>query len=169
MHKLAAAAGLSQPRLNPLIKTMRSEAKDERLLNNIIVYGFSLAFGLVVASSQALRRVPTGFAIVLSWWTLIALMVGAALTFPFFVVIVHSQRKTLRRVALTFVCLLGLGAFFYPMRVVPRENFRPVFIGLAAAVGALSVMGGSLLLLYRFFERDEKSDGNMPRQPKDPF
>ena len=67
MHKLAAAAGLSQPRLNPLVKAMRSEANDERLLNNIIVYGFSLAFGLVVASSQALRRVPTGFAIVLSW------------------------------------------------------------------------------------------------------
>jgi hypothetical protein len=134
---------------------MASEAQDGRLLNRIIVYGFSLAFGLVVASSQALRPAPSGFAIVLSWLTLLAMGIGAAATFPCFLIIVYSKRKNLRRTALALVCLLGLSAFFYPMRVVPRENFGPVFTGLAVAVVALSILGAALLLLSRFFDREE--------------
>jgi hypothetical protein len=134
---------------------MTREAQDDSLLNRIIICGFSLAFGLVVASLQALRPAPAGFAIVPSWWSLVALVIGAGMTLPCFVIIVHSKRKNLRRAALCLVSLLGLGAFFYPMRFVPLENFRPVFTGLAAAVGALSVLGGLLLLLRRFFEGEE--------------
>jgi len=134
---------------------MTNKAQDDRLLNRIIVYGFSLAFGLVVASLQALRPAPAGFAIVLSWWSLVALVLGAAITLPFFQVIVHSKRRNPRRAALCFVVLLGLAAFFYPMRVVPLENFRPVFVGLAVAVAALSILGGLLLVLHRFFENEE--------------
>jgi len=135
---------------------MTQQAQDERLLNRIIVYSLSLAFGLLAASSQALRRTPTGFAIELSWRSLVALLIGAAITLPCFLVVVHSRRKYLRRAALGLVTLLGLTAFFYPMRVVPQENYRPVLTGLAVAVGALSVLGCMLLLLHRFFERDAR-------------
>lgn len=131
-------------------------AADDRLLNGIIILGFSGAFGLVIASLQALRRTATGFAIELSWWTLLALFIGAVAMAPFFYLIVLSERKALRRAALTVVVLVGVSAFFYPMRVVPHERLRNVFIGLAVAVGALSVVAGLLLLLRRFFERDEQ-------------
>jgi hypothetical protein len=139
-----------------------SESQNDRALNNILVYGFSLAFGLVIASLQALRSTPSGFAILISGWTLLALLFGAALTFPCFWVIVRSRSHALRRGALTLVSLLGLGAFFYPMRVVPREKYTPVFIGLFAAVTALSVVAGLLLMLHRFFERDEKRNEIVP-------
>ena len=121
-----------------------------------MVYGFSLAFGLVVASLQALQPTRAGFAIEMSWWTLLAMVIGTAFTLPFFRVIVVSERKNLRRGALSVVVLLGLAAFFYPMRVVPQEKFRAVFTGLAVAVIALSVLATLLLMLHRFFETDEK-------------
>ena len=134
---------------------MTQRAQQDRLLNGIIVYGFSLSFGFLLASSQALRATPTGFAIVFSWRSLVALALGAVITLPCFLLIVHAKRALWRRVALGFVVFLGLGAFFYPMRVVPLENHRPVFIGLAVAVVALSVLGCLLLMLRRFFERED--------------
>jgi hypothetical protein len=135
---------------------MANQVQDERLLNRIIVYGFSAAFGLVVASLQALRPTPTGFAIEFSWWTLVAFLAGTVLMLPCFSIIVYSERKGLRRGALVVVTLVGLGAFFYPTRVVPHEKMRAIFTGLAVAVIALTVMGSLLLLLHRFFEREEK-------------
>jgi len=134
---------------------MTSQLRNDRQLNAIIVYGFSLAFGLVIASLQALRPTPTGFAIRFSAWTMGAFLLGSAIMLPCFHVIVHSESKSHRRAALTAVVLLGLGAFFYPMRVVPHEKYRPIFIGLAAAAAALSVLACLLLVLHRFFENDE--------------
>ena len=131
-------------------------AADERLLNGIIILGFSGAFGLVIASLQALRGTATGFAIELSWWTLLAVLIGTAAMTPLFYVIVLSRRRTLRRAALAVVVLVGVVAFFYPMRVVPHERLRNIFTGLAVAVGALSVVAGLLLLLRRFFEHDDQ-------------
>ncbi len=130
--------------------------KNDRLLNGIIIYGFSMAFGMLMASLEALRPTRSGFAIEMSWWTLFTLLVCAAGMLPWFHIIVYSERKYLRRVALTVVTLLGIGAFFYPLRVVPQEKMRPIFIGLSVAVAALSIMGGLLLLLHRFFESEEK-------------
>jgi hypothetical protein len=132
------------------------ETKNDRLLNRIIIYGFSFAFGALVASLQALRPAPAGFVIELSFWSLIAFVVGAALTLPCFQIIVYSRRQYRRRLALAAVVFLGLGAFFYPIRVVPQERVRAVFVGLAAAAVALSVVGGLLLSLHRFFEKEEK-------------
>jgi hypothetical protein len=129
---------------------------DDQLLSGIIVYGFSLAFGLVIASLEALRPTPTGFTIQLSWWTVVALLAAAAVMGPVFYTIVHSRRKYLRRAALGFVVVVSLGAFLYPMRVVPSEKLRPVFIGLAVAIGMLSVMATLLFLLHRFFENEER-------------
>jgi hypothetical protein len=137
---------------------VKSQTPNDRLLNNIIVLGFSVAFGLVFASLQALRRTPSGFAIQLSGWTLVALSIGTVVMAPCFHVVVFSQRRNLRRAALTFVVLVGLGAFFYPMRVVPREKFHAVFTGLAVAAVALSIVAVLLLLLRRFFEHEERQN-----------
>jgi len=137
---------------------MPSETRNDRQLNAIIVYGLSLSFGLVIASLQALHPTPTGFAIVVSPWTLAAFLLGSAAMAPCFHAIVHSASKNRRRASLTLVVLVGLFAFFYPMRVVPHEKYGPVFIGLAVAIAALSVLATLLLMLHRFFERDEKQN-----------
>jgi hypothetical protein len=135
---------------------MKRDRATDQLLPQIIVYGFALSFGLVVASLEAMHLNAGGFALRISWWTLLAFAVGAVATVPCFHVIVFSERKPLRRVALTAVTVLGLGAFFYPMRMVPDEKFRSIFEGLAVAVCALSFLATLLFILYRFFERETK-------------
>ena len=132
-----------------------SQASNDRLLSRIIVFGFAAAFGLVIASLQALHSTRTGFAIEISLWTLLALLVGTVVMAPVFHLIVHSRSRALRRAALGVVVLVGVGSFFYPMRVVPPERWRAVFIGLAAAGCALSILAALLVTLYRFFERNE--------------
>ncbi|HZR20398.1 MAG TPA: hypothetical protein VFE51_24160 [Verrucomicrobiae bacterium] len=135
---------------------MTSERPDDRLLNHIIIYGFSLAFGLVVASLQALRPNDAGFSLRFSWWTLLAFVIGAAIMWPWFRIIVYSESTKLRRASLVVVAIVGLTAFFYPMRLVPIEKFGAVFVGLGVAVAALSVLGALLVVLYRFFESEGK-------------
>jgi hypothetical protein len=135
-----------------------SQTRNDRQLNAIIIYGLSLAFGAVIASLEALHPTPSGFAIVFSRWTVVAFLLGSAAMVPCFHILIHSERQYLRRAALTLVVIVGLVAFFYPMRVVPHEKYRPVFLGLAAAVAALSILASLLLLLYRFFENDEKKN-----------
>jgi ABC-type transport system involved in cytochrome c biogenesis permease subunit len=75
---------------------------------------------------------------------------------PWFRIVMYSQRKPLRRLALLVVVMMGLAAFFYPLRMVPSEKFGAVFIGLGAAVVALSVLASMLIVLYRFFESEGK-------------
>ena len=133
---------------------MKVERANDRLLNRIIIFGFALAFGLIAASLEALRPGPSGFTLRISGWTVMALLVAAAAMLPCFHIIVYSQRKMPRRAALTLVIALGLTAFFYPLRMVPQEKFRPIFIGLGVAVLALSFLATMLFLLYRYFERD---------------
>ena len=131
----------------------RDRASDQ-LLPQIIVYGFALSFGLITASLQALHPRAGGFMLVFSWWTLLAFVAGAVAMVPCFHVIVFSERKPLRRAALTAVTLVGLGAFFYPLRMVPDEKYGAIFQGLAVAVFALSILAALLFILYRFFEKE---------------
>jgi len=133
---------------------MKRDRATDQLLPQIIVYGFALSFGLIAASLEALHPQAGGFELDISWWTLLAFAVGAVVMVPCFQVIVFSERKPLRRAALTAVTVVGLGAFFYPLKMVPGEKFSAIFEGLAAAVFALSVLAALLFILYRFFEKE---------------
>ena len=135
---------------------MIADTKNGRRLTQIIVYGFSFAFGIVFASLEALRPIPEGFSIELSWRTLLTLVIGTGVMLPCFQIITFSEQNHRRRMALVLVALLGIAAFFYPLRFVPREKMAAVFTGLGAAVIALFIVAGLLLLLLRFFEREEK-------------
>src|ERR1044071_2953624 len=135
---------------------MEDETKARDTLTRFIVYGFSFAFGIVFASLFALRPIPGGFSIELSWWTLVVLASGAAIMLPCFRIIAYSTQSHHRRAALVLVTLLGTASFLYPLRFVPREKIWAVVIGLAAAAIALSGVAGMLLVLWRFFEREEK-------------
>jgi hypothetical protein len=139
-----------------ILGSMERDRATDKLLPQIMVYGFALSFGLVAASMEALHRGPGGFSVRISWWTLLAFAVGAVAMVPCFHVIVFSERKPLRRAALTVVTVLGLGAFFYPLRMVPDEKFSGIFEGLAVAFFALSVLATLLFILYRFFEKETK-------------
>jgi hypothetical protein len=131
---------------------MAEESKNDRLLNRIIAYGLSLSFSVLLASLEALRATNSGFTFEVTWRTLVALVLAAAVVAPCFQIIVYSQNKGARRAALIVVVLIGIGSFFYPLRFVPREKMGAIFTGLGLAVVALSSVGGFLLLVRRFFE-----------------
>src|SRR6267378_4068084 len=139
---------------------MAEESKNDRLLNRIIVYGLSLSFSVLLASLEALRATNSGFTFEVTWRTLVALVLAAAVVAPCFQIIVYSPNKRARRAALIVVVLIGIGSFFYPLRFVPREKMGAIFTGLGLAVVALSTVGGFLLLVRRFFE--EGSDKSRP-------
>lgn len=140
-----------------MLGKMKRDRATDQLLPQIIVYGFALSFGLIAASLEALHPRAGGFALRFSWWTLLTFTIGAVVMAPCFHVIVYSERKPLRRAALSLVTVLGLGAFFYPLRMVPDEKFRGIFEGLAVAVFALSVLATLLFILYRFFEKETQA------------
>lgn len=135
---------------------MKTERPTDRLLSQIIIYGFASAFGLIAASLEALRPGPNGFTLRISGLTLLALILSAAAMVPCFHVIVYSRNHRTRRWVLALVVCLGLAAFFYPLRMVPHEKFEPVFIGLGAAILALAFLAGMLFMLYRYFERESR-------------
>ena len=136
---------------------MASEQDTDRLMGRIMVYGLSLGFSAVVATLETLRVQPSGFAFEVTWRTFVALLVAGLVLVPCFRVIVHSPRKVPRRFAMVTVSIIGVGAFFYPLRFVPHEKMGDIFTGLGLAALALAAVGGCLLWVRRFFERDEKT------------
>ncbi len=122
----------------------------------IIVYGLSLAFSVLIASSQTVRSTATGFTFRFTAGTLIAFLVGAAVVVPCFHVIFYSKRKRLRYAALAVVVAIGCGGFLYPLRFVQGEARPQIFIGLIVAACALSVVAGLMFVVSRFLSRDEK-------------
>src|SRR4051794_36447735 len=117
---------------------MKPERETDRTLNWIIILGLAISFSSIIATLEALRGTPTGLKFSITWRTFFALFIGAAVTIPCFRLIVLSERKSLRRVALCLVVLIGISGFFYPLRFVPREKMRDIFIGLGFAAIALS-------------------------------
>ena len=136
---------------------MAIEKDTDRLLDRIIVYGLSLGFSVVLATLEMLRVEHSGFAFEVTWRTFAVLLVAGLVLVPCFQVIVHSERKGLRRAALVAVSVIGVGSFFYPLRFVPREKMGDIFTGLGLAVVALAAVGGCLLWVRRLFEGDTKT------------
>jgi hypothetical protein len=128
----------------------------DRTLKWIIIGGFSLAFGFLLASLQALRSTPSGFLIEITWVTWLTFLLGAAAVTPCFQTILSSESKPRRRVALGIIIAIGLVSFLYPLRFVPRERLGAILTGLLAAAFALSCVAGCLLLARRYFERDDQ-------------
>src|SRR5581483_6004134 len=69
-----------------------------------------------------------------------------------------ARQKSLRFWAELLLLLLGMAAFLYPLRFVPREKLPEMFTGLITAVCALSLLGGLLVMMGRFLESDDKAN-----------
>ncbi|MDB6121875.1 MAG: hypothetical protein JWQ71_868 [Pedosphaera sp.] len=128
------------------------------------MYSTALAFGCMIASLEALRPSGTGFSFEVTFRTLIAFMLGGTIAFPFWRLILNgsnwSQRKlTIVGVSLVLLLLLlGVGAFLYPLRFVPKDKLPEIRTGLITAVFALSGVGLLLWGVKRFIDSDEKQE-----------
>ncbi len=136
---------------------MGDERNTDKLLNGIIVYGLTLSFVALVASSETLRFRQGGFGFEISWRTALACIVAAIIFVPCFHTLIHSRDKVRRRLAYVVVIAAGVGSFFYPMRFVPHEKMSDVLTGLGFAVVALGMVAALLLLVRKFIEGDSRS------------
>jgi hypothetical protein len=136
-------------------------AKNERDIQRIIKLGTAIGFGCMVASLEALRSNPGGISFQITWRTFAVFALGAAAMFPFWRVVfnlVSGNRQRSRHVwAALLVLLIGIGAFLYPSRFVPAEKLRDMYIGLAIAVCALSIVAYLLITIGKFLERDSQN------------
>lgn len=137
------------------------ESKNERDIRRIMVAGTAIAFGCMTGSLEALRSSPGGFSFQISWRTFVAFVVGGLAVVPFWNIVfglVSKNRTRSSHVRAAFLFLLvGIAAFLYPLRFVPKEKLPEVYTGLVIALCALSLVAALLVTIARFLEKDSEN------------
>src|SRR5690242_20595909 len=141
-----------------------AEKSNTTALFNIASYGAALAFGVMVATLFALERTPNGLSFKLNAAAIISFLVAAPVTFFYWRLIARmaterapEQRRKKFIVFSAGLLLIGVMAFLYPLKFVPAEKRKDVFIGLALAFGCIGGVGLVMLKVRRFLEADLKS------------
>jgi len=141
-----------------------AEQSNTRALFNIASYGAAVAFGVMVATLFALERTPHGLSFKLNAGALISFLVAAPVTWFYWRLIARmaterapEQRRKKFIVFSAGLLLVGVMAFLYPLKFVPEEKRKDVFIGLALACGCIGGVGLVMLKVRRFLEADLKS------------
>jgi hypothetical protein len=143
---------------------MNDDSQTQRRLYPIFTFSTALAFGCMLATLEALRPDSDGFHFVTSYKTLIAFVAGGAIAFPLWRIILNGTRLGQRNLSLAtgfmvvVLLVLGVGAFLYPLRFVPREKWPEIRTGLITAVCALSGVATLLWGVKRFMDSDEKAE-----------
>ena len=132
-------------------------------LFRIAGFGAALAFGAMVASLFALKSAPEGFTFEINVLTIIAFLTAATFAWFYWRMIARmaaegtpdNRRKKFIAFSIGLV-LVGLVSFLYPLKFIPEEKRKDVFIGLALAAGCLSGVGLVMLKVKKFLDADLK-------------
>jgi drug/metabolite transporter (DMT)-like permease len=77
-----------------------------------------------------------------------------------------AQRRKKFIVFSVGIILLGAVGFFYPMKFIPPEKRKDVFIGLALAFTVLSGVGFVMWKVTRFLDSDLKKSEQEDQKPR---
>jgi hypothetical protein len=148
-----------------------AEKSNTSALFNIASYGAALAFGVLVATLFALERTPHGLSFKLNAAAVISFLVAAPVTFFYWRLIARmaterapEQRRKKFIVFSVGLLLIGVMAFLYPLKFVPPEKRKDVFIGLALAFGCIGGVGLVMLKVRKFLEADLKHSEEADRR-----
>ncbi len=140
-----------------------AEKSNTSALFNIASYGAALAFGVMVATLFALERTPNGLSFRLNGMAVISFLVAAPVAFFYWRLIARmaterapEQRRKKFIVFSAGLLLIGVMAFLYPLKFVPAEKRKDVFVGLALAFGCIGGVGVVMLKVRKFLEADLK-------------
>ena len=141
-----------------------AEKSNTSALFNIASYGAAVAFGVMVATLFALDRSPNGLVFRLNALAVIAFLVAAPFAWFYWRLIARmaterapEQRRKKFIIFSAGLLLVGVMAFLYPLKFVPAEKRKDVFIGLALAFGCIGGVGFVMLKVRKFLEADLKS------------
>jgi len=132
--------------------------RDTRDFYWIARYGILLAFGVMVASLEALRP---GMRFQVTAGTLLAFAGGAVAANMCWRVMWRAftggrEKAVLFWGCFLFLALLAVGCFLYPLRFVQSEKLHDIFPALSMVVLAVSFWGCALRRLHLFFRTDEE-------------
>jgi hypothetical protein len=151
-------------------ETNRAGSVADGFFFRIVAWSTSLAFGGMLASIEALHNGASGFAFRVSGWTMVAFAIGVVVGLIYWKIVLPSSTagpSSRPRIMSFFLLLGGVAAFLYPLRFVPTKNLREIFIGLAAAAVALSLVGLMLWRLKIFFDKDAATVESKDPAPPD--
>ena len=141
-----------------------AEKSNTSALFNLASYGAAVAFGVMVATLFALERTPHGLSFKLNAGAVISFLLAAPVAFYYWRLIARmaterapEQRRKKFIVFSIGLLLIGVMAFLYPLKFVPAEKRKDVFIGLALAFGCIGGVGVVMLKVRKFLEADLKS------------
>jgi len=123
--------------------------------------GASLAFGAMVASLFALKPVPDGLSFELNLGVVMSFIAAAAFAWFYWRLVTRmaadkapEQRKK-KFIAFSIgLVLVGIISFLYPMKFIPAEKRKDVFIGLTLAIGCVTGVGLVMWKVKRFLDAD---------------
>ena len=140
-----------------------AEKSNTSALFNIASYGAALAFGVMVATMFALERTPNGLSFKLNAAAIISFLVAAPVAYFYWRLIARmaterapEQRRKKFIVFSAGLLLIGVMAFLYPLKFVPAEKRKDVFVGLALAFGCIGGVGLVMIKVRKFLEADLK-------------
>ena len=125
--------------------------------------GAALAFGAMVASLFALKSAPEGFTFEIDVLTVIAFLAAATFAWFYWRMVARMaaegtpEKRRKKFIAFSIgLVLVGLVSFLYPLKFIPEEKRKDVFIGLALAAGCLTGIGFVMLKVKKFLDADLK-------------
>jgi hypothetical protein len=121
----------------------------------------ALAFGVMVASLFIIQQGPNGLVFRLTTLAVIAFLVAAPAGWFYWRLIARmaterapEQRRKKFIVFSAGLLLVGVFAFLYPLKFIPQEKRRDVFIGLALAFSCIGGVGVVMWKVRNFLEAD---------------
>jgi hypothetical protein len=143
--------------------TNRETSQNESALFRIAGLGRSVAFGVMVASLFALRSVPNGFTFELNAAAVISFIAAAVPAWFYWRLVARmavdkapQQRKKKFIVFSVGLMLVGIVSFLYPLKFIPEEKRKDVFVGLTLAVACVTGVGVVMWKVKRFLDADLK-------------
>lgn len=126
----------------------------EKLVIRTSTFSIAVLAGFLASIKQVNPAVLFQF----SALSVIAFLVGGALTFIFLRAVLSPNKK--RRALLVVVVAVAalLGYFAFGIKNVSSENRRDVTIGTAIALAVLGFLGWVLWRVSRFFEGDQQNN-----------
>ncbi len=138
-------------------------SRTNHALFRLVGVASGLAFGGMVASLFAVKSTPGGLVFELNAGAVISFVVCAVIAWFYWRVVERmamgaapQQRRRRFKLFSAGLLLVGVISFLYPLKFIPEEKRKDVFIGLALAIGVLSGVGYVMCHVKKFLEADEK-------------